>query len=896
MTTIELIAKHIRALSGDLFVAARKLGPREVELIGSSEGIGPEMLPGLTVAELQRHDDPTGLLATICSLLLRLGDEGSLRIVLKLSYKIRDLELGRGEDSLLPDLYRGISQTGLGITQIGTKNVLAGLPPMHGIPIAPLDKCLGFRALMSAAIVNRNILLALRYGEEWLATAKGFALDEQAFNAKAAMQILRLLLADAPWCLENIKDLKQSVPKENQEAVGFLETWTQMLVDGKQAPFKDFHESLPLLPGLDWHDLSPTHDDLRSADFRLLCNLTRRFYRKSSLKELSTPQLTDLARVFASWELAGRFSDAAEVLKETDTDAYLHFDMARILGTHALEFSTRAPSSLPGFRILPDAVIWMMDVRGFSRFSQAYPPQSLFEILSPLYKIIHEELESAGGTIHEFVGDSVMVVFNTGEQNRSAPLDILSGTVRAIERIRILNSLNLPASMPELRIGVGINKGPAATGYLGGLSRCHLSVLGDTVNIAARIEQATKEAPGPVLVSRAFFADREPEVWRTPLKVNFSLREAGQRSMKNISNIPTLYSVKPLLNYWVDFVPMGYMARRQKGVVYIDTGNSADLGIIDHHHPEGREAGSACELLFRKPQLLLGHLQGISSSQIEFRLHEQPDLDCVATFYAACELLDGDPRQDIIKLLADYVSKIDRGIIPQPETVADSLYGVFIAHQKRVEDQFGARITDSIRLEAGLRVIDCAFYLMERSRLKADFADIFRFGGGWFEEERRMVSNDWSLYEEDRELRGHTYSARVNGLPGPVEGLWLDHPLSLLFKFWARNDRRAEGGAGYAFLAVDWSEEGKNRFVISVAPDAGLNLKSLGESLESEERARREKLGRQRPVHPIRYPSDNSDPWYFGWSHDHTIVDSPRNGTVLTNHEVQRVHESWSPG
>ena len=817
---------------------------------------------------------------------------------MKLSYKIHDLELGRGEDSPLPGLYRGISQSGRGETEIGTKNVLAGLSPVRDRQVAPLDRCLGYRALTGAAIVNRNILLALRYGEEWLGTAKGFSLEEQAFNAKAAMQILRLLLSDAPWCLENMKELRRTVSEENEEAVRFLETWTQMLAGGEEAQFEDFHESLPLIPGLDWRDLGPTPGDMRSADFKVLCNLARRFERKSAIRSLSTSQIADLARIFAGWELARRFGDAAAVLKETDTDSYLNFDIARILGRHALEYSTRAPASQPGLKILPKAVIWMMDVRGFSRFSQAYPAESLFEILSPLYKIIHEELESAGGTIHEFVGDSVMVVFNTGAERHSGTLDILSGTVRAIERIHILNSLNLPAGMPELLIGVGINKGAAATGYLGGLSRCHLSVLGDTVNVAARIEQATKEAPGPVLVSRAFFEDREPDVWRTPLKVDFSLREAGQRAMKNISNIPALYSVKPLLNYWVDFVPMGYMARRQKGVVYIDTGNSKELGIIDHHHPEAGKAASACELLLRKPQLLLGHLQGIASSQIEFRLHEQPDLDCVATFYAACELLDEDPRQDILKLLADYVSKIDRGIIPQPETVADSLYGVFIAHQKRVEDELGSRITDSMRLKAGLRVIDCAFYLMEKSRLKANFADIFRFGGGWFEEERQMVRNDWSLYEEDFERRGHTYRARVNGISEPVEGLWLDHPLSLLFKFWARNDRRAEGGRGYAFLAVDWSkaEKGKNRFVISVAPEAGLSLKGLGESLESEENARREELGRQRPVHPIRYPSDNSDPWYFGWSHDYTIVDSPHNGTVLTNREVQRAHEAWLPG
>jgi len=51
-----------------------------------------------------------------------------------------------------------------------------------------------------------------------------------------------------------------------------------------------------------------------------------------------------------------------------------------------------------------------------------------------------------------------------------------------------------------------------------------------------------------------------------------------------------------------------------------------------------------------------------------------------------------------------------------------------------------------------------------------------------------------------------------------VEGLWLDHPQSRIFKLWARNDPQAPGGKGYSFLLVDWSQPGKNRFVLSVDP------------------------------------------------------------------------------
>jgi class 3 adenylate cyclase len=898
LSAVDRIANEVKSLAGALFAVARKSGPEETVQIPAIEGVDPDALLGLTIAEFSAHEDPAGVLSMICRLLVRLGDDRSLQLVSKLSYKIHDLSLDRGKESRLPDLYRGIAHIGLGNAEIGIRNVLTGFSPVRGNPILPIDKCLGLWGLVSAAIADRNIRLALKYAEEWLRTAKGAALVEEVFRAKAATLILRLLLGDGRWCSANIQDISAAAPEEWRETVQFLEQWTEMLSSGKEARFVDFREPLPLLLGLDWRFNGPLPADISSADFRLLCNLVRTLNGKSAVKErLATAQVADYAALLGRWELSTRFDDAEAVLKETSIDDYLRLNIARVLGKHALEYVTHAMPAQQDIRSLDDAVIWMMDVRDFSKFSEDYPPESLFEILGPLYRIMHEELESAGGTIQEFVGDAIMVVFNTREDRHSDILEILSHSVRAVQRIHILNSLYLPAGMPELRVGVGINRGPAATGYLGGLSRCHLSVLGSTVNIAARIEQATKQAPGSVLVSKACFDGGEPDVWRTPLEVNFSLREVGQLLMKNISNIPPLYSAKPLLNYWVDFVPLGHVARPQRGIVYIDAGNSGELGIIDHHYIGGGEAGSACELLIGKPELLLGHLQGVPSSRIEFRVHEQPDLDCAATLYAAYELMDREPREGILRALADYVNKIDQGIIPQPEMVADSLYGVFLAHQKLVEEQFGQKTTDAMRLEAGMRVIDAAFYLMERSKQHADFANIFRFGPDWFQEERRLIKRDRALYDEDWELRSHSYKACVKGRPAPLEGIWLDHPQSILFKFWARNDRRAEGGRGYAFLCVDWSdaERLKNRFVISVSPETEMSLKGLGELLEKEESARRKELGKERPVQPIRHPSDNSDPWYFGWGHDYTIVDSPRAGTVLTGEEVQKIHESWSP-
>jgi class 3 adenylate cyclase len=598
-----------------------------------------------------------------------------------------------------------------------------------------------------------------------------------------------------------------------------------------------------------------------------------------------------------------------ELLKKKSPVDFYRFVMTRILGKYAFEQISYETPVDADVAPVEGAIILRMDVRGSSALGERLEPESVFGVISPICKIMNEEVESAGGVVLEFTGDGFNAVFNTFQGQHSDITTILDHTIRSLKRIRMLNLLNstglaiCDCCITEplaVSVGVGINKGPGAIGYLGGLSRCCLALLGNTMNAAAHIESLTKQLPGTVLIAKACFDDQEPDVWTEPLRVSFSLRDMKQHRLKNITKPVHLFSVSPLLRHWIDFVPMGFVASPEDGVVYIDTGNSGEPGIIDHHFT-GHGAKSACELLVRMPELLLGHIHGIPPSQIEFRPHVIPDLDCAATLYAAHELMDGRPRENLLEKLADYVSLIDQGIIPQPENLADSLYGVFQAHQRLVEKKHGRDLTDAMLLEAGLRVIDAAFYLMEKNEYGTEFANIFQFERSWFAEERRFIVEDRALYNEDLKLRSRIYRAHIAGRPEPVAGLWLDRPQSLLFKFWARNDPRAPGGRGYLFLAVDWSkppEAGKapeNRFVISVDPESQTHLQGLGETLEAFESKKREEIGQQRPIHPIRYPSNNSDPWYFGQGHGYTIIDSPHGGTVLTPEEVRRIHGEWRP-
>jgi len=438
---------------------------------------------------------------------------------------------------------------------------------------------------------------------------------------------------------------------------------------------------------------------------------------------------------------------------------------------------------------------------------------------------------------------------------------------------------------------VGIHKGPVAKGSLGGLSRCQLTMLGHTVNVAARIEGLTKQLPSPVAITESLIGGPLPNFWNQPEQVNFSLREVGRHHMKNIKEPILLFGLGPLIQTWVDFVPMGYVASPEKGIVYLDTGGSLQPGIIDLQESV-EDNGSACELLLRQPELLLDHIRGVPHAQIEFRLHTQPDLAGAASLYVAYELMVRKPRKALLKGLAKYVSLINQGYIPNPGTLNDSLYGIYMAHHELLGQRSG--VSDLQMLEAGMRVIDSALLLAQHFKKPRDFDAIFQATPNWYPHERALLFKDKLRFQKDQ-YNGHTYAALVGGYPHPVQGLWLDHPTSVLFKYWARAATGTSGGRAYTFMVVDWSAKGKNRYVLSVDPDSGYHFQGLGAVLEKAEKQKRKTLKKERPKLSKHQLADNADPWYFGQRHDYTVIDAPNAGTVLTARDFQILHEKWTP-
>ncbi|MEZ4525689.1 MAG: adenylate/guanylate cyclase domain-containing protein [Desulfobacterales bacterium] len=838
---------------------------------------------------------PEVSLSEICRLKIKTGNQDSFRLCLKLSHKIYSFKCEKNESWYISYLYKGIAQIGMHLTNPGITNVLFGISEQPEHLIHPVDRALGFRAVMSAAIMHRNLKMALKFARNWNAVAKQADLKHEFFCSVMALQILHLVYGDREACAQNLALLPGDYPAEWKPGVDFLREWTDSFFSHKPVQTKSFREPHPLFTGVTWHWPEAMTKGTCAEDFSYLCELRRNYCNRQAIENLSVSDIEHYALCTAQWELPGPLKEFEEILKHKNAETHHQFSLTRFMGKFRMQQVTEQREKTEV--VQQNAVILSMDVRGFSALCQQYSSATMFEILNPLFKIIHEELGKVGGSILEFVGDCIIALFNVFSEEQADMPDIIAHAIRCFQRVLTHSAMTMEAGLPEIKVGMGLDKGSVAIGYLGGLSRCHLTVIGNTINLATRIESQTKEVPANMLVSEYCFDSREPDIWKHPAKINFSLRDLKIIQIRHMKPVH-VYAVSPLLRYRVDFVPMGFVAMPEKAVVYIDTGNACQHGILDHHF-SGRETDSACELLLKRPELLLEHIRGIPDSKIEFRVHTMPDLDCAATLYAAYDIKDDkkESRRSLLEKLGRYVGQTDQGLIPDADRLADSLYGIFMAHQHLVRKRSSPAKADLRLLEAGLRVIDAAMYLMEKNP-DAAFSSVFVQEPEWFPEERELIRTDRSQYELDiSHPESRIYTARINrpetGDSRKVTGLWLHKPGSRFFKQWARTDPRAPGGKGYVLLAVDQSGEKKNRFVISVDPESGCNLEGLGEVLEKQEFEKREKEGKPRPAEPRRFPANNADPWYFGWGHAFTIVDSPREGTILTAEEVQALHERW---
>jgi len=163
-----------------------------------------------------------------------------------------------------------------------------------------------------------------------------------------------------------------------------------------------------------------------------------------------------------------------------------------------------------GGRRITGAVMFA-DIRGFTSLVESQPPEETIELLNTYYTLMFDAISGHGGVVNQMIGDGLMAIFG-------APLplpDHSAAAVRAaldmIEMIDLLNADRASAGKAAIKIGIGIATGEMVAGYTGTQQRATYTCIGDTVNLAARLEAHTKVAQQAILIDAntcAALADR----------------------------------------------------------------------------------------------------------------------------------------------------------------------------------------------------------------------------------------------------------------------------------------------------------------------------------------------------------------------------------------------------
>jgi adenylate cyclase len=139
-----------------------------------------------------------------------------------------------------------------------------------------------------------------------------------------------------------------------------------------------------------------------------------------------------------------------------------------------------------------------LDIREFSRFAAGRPPGEVMHYLNTLFSGMIPVIHEHRGIINKFLGDGFMAVFG-------APLDDQDHCRNAVAAARSIllkvEEMNSSRQITPTRVGIGLHLGVAVTGNVGGGDRMEYTVIGEVVNLAARIEQATKTWQAQLLVS-----------------------------------------------------------------------------------------------------------------------------------------------------------------------------------------------------------------------------------------------------------------------------------------------------------------------------------------------------------------------------------------------------------
>jgi adenylate cyclase len=181
-----------------------------------------------------------------------------------------------------------------------------------------------------------------------------------------------------------------------------------------------------------------------------------------------------------------------------------------------------------------EATVLFSDVRSFTTLSEELGPQGIISLLNEYFTLMVDCITDQGGMLDKFIGDAIMAVFGTAKRHEDDEDRAVKTAIAMMKQLHGFNRRRLADGKRPIDIGIGLNTDTVVSGNIGSPKRQDYTVIGDGVNLAARLEGACKEYGAHILIS---------EYTLKKLKSTYRLREMDKVVVKGKTKPVAIFEV-----------------------------------------------------------------------------------------------------------------------------------------------------------------------------------------------------------------------------------------------------------------------------------------------------------------------------------------------------------------
>jgi len=206
--------------------------------------------------------------------------------------------------------------------------------------------------------------------------------------------------------------------------------------------------------------------------------------------------------------------------------------LSRYVGAHLVEKLMHSKMDLFDENERKEVTILFADIRSFTTLSESMAAENVVSMLNQFFSIMVEIIFRNNGILDKFVGDQIMAVFGLVSSNSSAPHDAITAAIEMQEATAALMKERSKQNKALFEIGIGINTGSSIVGNVGAENRMDYTVIGNSVNVAARLQGLAKG--GEIIIAEQTFHQT---------RGRFNVEKKGELYVKNKTEPVVCYNV-----------------------------------------------------------------------------------------------------------------------------------------------------------------------------------------------------------------------------------------------------------------------------------------------------------------------------------------------------------------